>query len=173
MLALLVSGGHTELIFIKNWMKYKKIGETRDDAAGEAFDKVARMLGLPYPGGPAIAQLAMQWNNQFSNTKEQIKLPRPMISSKDYDFSFSGLKTAVLYLLRDLSKKHSSVLQNTRITQSIAHEFQEAVVDVLVKRRSPRRQCIRCVPLSWVAVLRPTRASAPNLQKKCAKKCRM
>ncbi len=134
MLALLVSGGHTELIFIKNWMKYKKIGETRDDAAGEAFDKVARMLGLPYPGGPAIAQLAMQWNNQFSNTKEQIKLPRPMISSKDYDFSFSGLKTAVLYLLRDLSKKHSSVLQNTRITQSIAHEFQEAVVDVLVKK---------------------------------------
>ncbi len=141
MLALLVSGGHTELILIKKWGSYKKIGETQDDAAGEAFDKVARMLGLSYPGGPEIARLASQHSapnpTRFavsSARRAPYPLPRPMINSKDLNFSFSGLKTAVLYLLRDLSKKHSNVLQNTEITQSIAHEFQEAVVDVLVAK---------------------------------------
>ena len=136
MLALLVSGGHTELVLIKKWGVYKKIGETQDDAAGEAFDKVARMLGLPYPGGPHIAALAAMSQNNAEQTQKnaEMRLPRPMINSKDFNFSFSGLKTAVLYLLRNLSKKHSSVLQNTRIVQSIAHEFQEAVVDVLVAK---------------------------------------
>ncbi|MEK7139751.1 MAG: tRNA (adenosine(37)-N6)-threonylcarbamoyltransferase complex transferase subunit TsaD [Patescibacteria group bacterium] len=136
MLALLVSGGHTELILIKKWGSYKKVGETQDDAAGEAFDKVARMLGLPYPGGPHIAALAAMSQNNAEQTQKnaEVILPRPMIHSGDFNFSFSGLKTAVLYLLRDLSKKHSSVLQNTRITQGIAYEFQEAVVDVLVKK---------------------------------------
>ena len=136
MLALLVSGGHTELILIKKWGQYKKIGETQDDAAGEAFDKVARMLGLPYPGGPSISALAeiAQKDAERTQKNAEMRLPRPMINSKDFNFSFSGLKTAVLYLLRNLSKKHSSVLQNTRIVQSIAYEFQEAVVDVLVKK---------------------------------------
>ncbi|MBU2109948.1 tRNA (adenosine(37)-N6)-threonylcarbamoyltransferase complex transferase subunit TsaD, partial [Patescibacteria group bacterium] len=126
MLALLVSGGHTELVLIKNWLKYKIIGQTRDDAAGEAFDKVAKMLKLPYPGGPQVAKLAEKYKIQ--NTKYKIRLPRPMINSKDYDFSFSGLKTAVLYLLRDLR------FMNKDLRIAICHEFQQAVIDVLIAK---------------------------------------
>jgi len=143
-LALLVSGGHTELVLINNWLKYKVIGQTRDDAAGEAFDKVAKMLGLPYPGGPEIAAKAAQnLKSQISNLK--INLPRPMINSKDYDFSFSGLKTAVLYLLRDLraGKFGSRIIsldardkgnQFHGLIPQICHEFQQAVIDVLIKK---------------------------------------
>ncbi len=129
-LALLVSGGHTELVLMKDWMKYKKIGQTRDDAAGEAFDKVARMLGLPYPGGPVISKLAEQFRNQLKikNEKLKITLPRPMMYSGDFDFSFSGLKTAVLYLLREIKDR------TDEITKEVAHEFENAVVDVLVHK---------------------------------------
>jgi N6-L-threonylcarbamoyladenine synthase len=143
--ALLVSGGHTELVLIKDWLKYKIIGQTRDDAAGEAFDKVAKMLGLPYPGGPQIAKLAD--NHQSPVISNQIKLPRPMINSKDYDFSFSGLKTAVLYLLRDLGAKKSGFRRIPRYGRpkenqflcddlkiAICREFQQAVIDVLVSK---------------------------------------
>ena len=91
----MVSGGHTQLILMKKIGDYKIIGETRDDAAGECFDKTARILGLPYPGGPAIATEAEKLLT--THYKLQTKLPRPMLNSKDYDFSFSGLKTAVLY----------------------------------------------------------------------------
>jgi N6-L-threonylcarbamoyladenine synthase len=166
MLSLLVSGGHTELVLVKNWMKYKKIGQTRDDAAGEAFDKVARMLGLPYPGGPEISRLArtersvyMKRENvvpgsyyktsDFSGPRTKgagavpdheksdvlsplISLPRPMIHSKDYDFSFSGLKTAVLYLIRDLKIQNLNILEDINIKQRIAREFEDAVVETLV-----------------------------------------
>ena len=139
-LALLVSGGHTELVLMRGHGKFKVIGETLDDAAGEAFDKVARLLGLPYPGGPAISALAeteipnskFQIPNKFKiqNSKFKIKLPRPMINSKDYNFSFSGLRTAVLYLIQDLIKQYSLA----KIRQPIAYEFQNAVVDVLVSK---------------------------------------
>jgi len=138
-LGLLVSGGHTELVYAKGHGKWKIIGETRDDAAGEAFDKVARILGLEYPGGPALSALAereipiskSQFSNKFQilNSKFQIKLPRPMINSDNFDFSFSGLKTAVLYLVRDLGEKRTKKLRPL-----IAKEFQDAVVDVLVKK---------------------------------------
>src|SRR3989338_7953283 len=114
-LALLVSGGHTELVLIKKWSDYKIIGQTRDDAAGECFDKTARMLELPYPGGPQIAKQAENFKKypltfrmggwarrEMEKEAFNIKLPRPMIDSKDYDFSFSGLKTATLYMLRDM-----------------------------------------------------------------------
>lgn len=156
-LALLVSGGHTELVLINNFGKYKIIGETLDDAAGEAFDKVARMLGLPYPGGPEISKLAERERKKIifrGSTQgdgprtEQIfqqkncdpikidfppfALPRPMLHSKNFDFSFSGLKTAVLYLVRDLQKEHSDILENVRIKQMIAKEFEDAVVETLV-----------------------------------------
>ncbi len=94
-LALIVSGGHTELILMKNHGQYKILGSTRDDAAGECFDKVAKLLGLPYPGGPQISKLALE-----GNTKA-IHFPRPMLDSGDYNFSFSGLKTSALYWLRD------------------------------------------------------------------------
>ncbi|OGZ93663.1 MAG: hypothetical protein A2131_00750 [Candidatus Sungbacteria bacterium GWC2_49_10] len=127
-LGLLVSGGHTELVYAKKHGKWKIIGETRDDAAGEAFDKVARILGLPYPGGPAISAIA-EMKLKVKNEKLKITLPRPMIATNDFDFSFSGLKTAVLYLARDLGKKRTKKLR-----PSIAKEFQNAVVDVLVKK---------------------------------------
>jgi len=163
MLSLLVSGGHTELVLVKDWQKYKKIGQTRDDAAGEAFDKVARMLGLPYPGGPEISKMAdIDRQNsselfkfsgprisspKYSSLKIEaqpdhkklnnslpfeITLPRPMIHSKDYDFSFSGLKTAVLYLVRDLKIKNPNILEDINIKQKIAREFEDATIETLV-----------------------------------------
>jgi N6-L-threonylcarbamoyladenine synthase len=101
-LALLISGGHTELVFLKSWLAKEKIGETQDDAVGEAFDKVARMLGLPYPGGPEISRLTEEAREKDLHL--EIKFPRPMMHSKDFNFSFSGLKTAVLYYLRNLQK---------------------------------------------------------------------
>jgi N6-L-threonylcarbamoyladenine synthase len=143
-MALLVSGGHTELVLIKDWLKYKVIGQTRDDAAGEAFDKVAKMLGLPYPGGPEVAKMAERFKFQDSSFK--ISLPRPMINSKDYDFSFSGLKTAVLYLLKDLraGKFGSRIISldvrdkgnqfPSPLIAQICAEFQQAVIDVLISK---------------------------------------
>lgn len=122
-LALIVSGGHTELVLMKKHLDYKILGETRDDAAGEAFDKVARMLGLCYPGGPEISKLAEKGNPKAVN------FPRPMINSGDFDFSFSGLKTAVLYHLRS----HDSIKFN-RARADIAASFQQSVVDVLTKK---------------------------------------
>lgn len=127
-LALLVSGGHTELILMKGYGKYKVIGETLDDAAGEAFDKVARLLGLGYPGGPEISALAEKL--KVKSLKLKVALPRPMINSKDYNFSFSGLKTAVLYFLRDHSRAAKSKIGKA----AVAKEFQDAVVDVLVQK---------------------------------------
>jgi len=122
-LSLLISGGHTELVLIKNWMEYEIVGETLDDAVGEAFDKVARILGLPYPGGPEISRLAT-----MGKENEKIKLPRPMINTPDYKFSFSGLKTAVLYLVRDLE----NITEQDK--KDIAREFQRAVGDVFVRK---------------------------------------
>lgn len=149
LLALLVSGGHTQLILVKKFGQYKIVGETRDDAAGEAFDKVARMLGLGYPGGPVIAKEAekllslhragggtiKKFINRGGAAKAvfqyNIKLPRPMLNSPDYDFSFSGLKTAVLYLVKNLKEKKSDI---KKFTPVIAVEFQQAVIDVLIKK---------------------------------------
>ena len=118
MISLIVSGGHTMLVLMNNIRDYKVLGQTVDDAAGEAFDKVAKLLKLPYPGGPEVSKLA-------EKSKTQITFPRPMINSKDYNFSFSGLKTAVLYYLRDNPKaKH----------EDICKAFQDAAVDVLVTK---------------------------------------
>ena len=125
-LALLISGGHTELVLVKDIGDYEIIGKTRDDAVGEAFDKVARMMSLPYPGGPQISKLA----DQFSGEKK-LELPRPMLHTKDYDFSFSGLKTAVLYHIQSLGETISD-----QDKQEIAHEFQNTATEVLVKKTS-------------------------------------
>ena len=129
-ISLLVSGGHTEIVLFKKIGSYKLIGQTRDDAAGEAFDKVARMIGLEYPGGPLVSKLAEQFRK--SKIISHTTLPRPMIHSKDFDFSFSGLKTAVLYLLRDLSTQNILLDENKKM--EIACEFENAVVDVLTKK---------------------------------------
>jgi len=135
-ICLVVSGGHTQLILIKNIGIYKIIGETRDDAAGECFDKTARILGLGYPGGPSIAQQAAQLKLKMKNEKLKISLPRPMINSKDYDFSFSGLKTAVLY---DFKKRPASVKTTAgkprkEYIREMAKEIQQAIIDVLIKK---------------------------------------
>jgi N6-L-threonylcarbamoyladenine synthase len=138
-IALVVSGGHTQLILIRKFGKYQIIGETRDDAAGEAFDKVAKMLNLPYPGGPAIAATAAKLKISAQDgsasggknykLKTNSSLPRPMIKSGDFDFSFSGLKTAVLYTLQKMTKA-----QIKKLTPALAAEFQQAIVDVLTTK---------------------------------------
>ena len=123
--ALLVSGGHTQLMEVGGLGLYKLLGETVDDAAGEAFDKTAKLLGLGYPGGPALSKLADEFFR--SGQPNQFKLPRPMLRSGDLNFSFSGLKTAVLTLVRK-----QPLTQQTR--GALASAFQEAVVDVLTEK---------------------------------------
>lgn len=123
-IALVISGGHTILLLMKDLAHYKKLGETRDDAVGECFDKVARLLKLPYPGGPEIEKLA-----KLGNPKA-IDFPRPMLNQKNYDFSFSGLKTSVLYHLRDTKYN----IQNTKYKTDIAASFQAAAFDALIKK---------------------------------------
>lgn len=124
-IALLISGGHTELILMREWGHYEKIGETRDDAVGEAFDKTARMLGLPYPGGPEIGKLAHEARTH--DIESSVRLPRPMLDSDNLDFSFSGLKTAVRYTVQDKTLTHNEKI-------GIAREFEEAVTTVLLKK---------------------------------------
>jgi N6-L-threonylcarbamoyladenine synthase len=121
--ALLVSGGHTLLLDVPAWGRYRLLGQTRDDAAGEAFDKVASLLELGYPGGPAVERLAASGTDRFA-------LPRPMLRD-GFDFSFSGLKTAVLHAVRagDLARDRAD----------LARSFQEAVLDVLVEKTARAR----------------------------------
>ncbi|MDB5264774.1 MAG: hypothetical protein JWN64_345 [Parcubacteria group bacterium] len=126
-LALLISGGHTELVSMPTWHSYELIGCTRDDAAGEAFDKVARMLGLPYPGGPEISRIA----HASRNSGESIHtFPRPMIKDPHCDFSFSGLKTSVMYLIKGMPE----LTQEDK--EHIARSFEDAVADVLYAKTS-------------------------------------
>ncbi|MBC8186529.1 tRNA (adenosine(37)-N6)-threonylcarbamoyltransferase complex transferase subunit TsaD [candidate division KSB1 bacterium] len=121
--SLVISGGHTQLVWVEDFGKYTIMGKTYDDAAGEAFDKVAKMLMLGYPGGPVIDKLSKDGDKKFVN------FPRALLKKKNYDFSFSGLKTSVLYYLKNLSederKKHAA---------DIAASFQAALVEVLIKK---------------------------------------
>ena len=119
--ALLVSGGHTQLLRVDAVGQYELLGETQDDAAGEAFDKTAKLLGLGYPGGPEVAKLAE------SGIPARYRLPRPMISSGDLDFSFSGLKTAVLLLVRGAKP-------DPQFHADVARAFEDAIVEVLVAK---------------------------------------
>ena len=118
-LALLVSGGHTQIIHVKQIGQYDIVGDTLDDAAGEAFDKTAQLLGLGYPGGAALSKLA-------ESGKPKYNLPKPMLHSKDFDFSFSGLKTAVLTLVKKQPELTDSIKAN------IAASFQESITEVLI-----------------------------------------
>ena len=124
-LALLISGGHTELVLMARAGTYEVLGQTRDDAVGEAFDKVARMLGLAYPGGPEISKLA---EKAPAHQKLSVPLPRPMLKSGDFDFSFSGLKTSVLYAI----KKFETLTDRDR--ELIAKDFEDSVTEVLVAK---------------------------------------
>ena len=132
LIALIVSGGHTELVLMEDHFQYEILGETQDDAAGEAFDKVAKLLGLPYPGGPQVANRADAYRQSHEAEVIQIitdKFPRPMLTADNFDFSFSGLKTAVLYAVQ---KEAPLASDSAEFTASICHAFQEAAVDVLV-----------------------------------------
>lgn len=125
-LGLMISGGHTEFVLMKEWLQYEVLGSTLDDAVGEAFDKTARLLGLPYPGGPQISRLAEAAREK--GAESPWKLPRPMIQSGDLRFSFSGLKTAVLYTVK-------AIEQMTDETKKLlALEFENAVTDVIVSK---------------------------------------
>ena len=121
-LILIVSGGHTMLVLMKNHGVYKVVGETLDDAAGEAFDKTAKLLGLGYPGGPVISKLAKQGD------PSRFDFPRPMIKSNDLNFSFSGLKTAVLYKVQELSTI------NNQLTTDLAASVEAAIVETLISK---------------------------------------
>ena len=124
--ALLVSGGHTQLMRVDGVGRYALLGETLDDAAGEAFDKSAKLLGLGYPGGPALSRMAVQGDVQ------RFTLPRPMLHSGDLDFSFSGLKTAVLTRVKEIERSGASLDEQTRA--DLAAATQAAIVDVLVSK---------------------------------------
>lgn len=161
-LCLVVSGGHTQLVYMKDHLSYEIIGQTLDDAAGEAFDKVARILNIGYPGGPAISAYAEKFRisnfefrkkNEFQNSdlkidskfppeadrpmadkiqnsKLSIHFPRPMMNNQGFNFSFSGLKTAVLYE----TKKRPSLIKDKKYVAAVCHEFQQAAIDVLVSK---------------------------------------
>lgn len=126
-ICLIVSGGHTELILMKNFEKFEKIGQTLDDAAGECFDKIAKILELGYPGGPEISYQASQVNQK--DLTLDLKLPRPMMNSNDFNFSFSGLKTAVLYKTQKMSKQE--IKKNL---PEICNQAQQAIIDVLISK---------------------------------------
>lgn len=121
-IALVVSGGHTDLVLIKNHQQIQWLGGTRDDAAGEAFDKIGRLLNFPYPAGPTIEQKAKKGNTQ------SINLPRPLIGSDDYDFSFSGLKTAAAREIQKIEKRDDKTINN------ICASLQQSIIDVLIKK---------------------------------------
>ena len=133
-LALLVSGGHTQIIAVRGVGNYKVLGETLDDAAGEAFDKTAKLLGLAYPGGPLLSKLAEDGD------PTRFALPRPMLKSRDLDMSFSGLKTAVLTLRKQVVDTDGNIEEQTR--KDICRAFQEAIVEVLTtKSLAALQQC--------------------------------
>ena len=133
---LVISGGHTSLYLVNDWTNIKRLGSTIDDAVGEAYDKVSAILGLGYPGGPVIDQLAA------GGDANAIRFPRTMLSRESLDFSFSGLKTAVLYHVRGVPGKNDRGVELTdRTRRDIAASFQAACIDVIVKKldRAARR----------------------------------
>ena len=157
LLALVVSGGHTELIYMEEHGKFTVVGETRDDAAGEAYDKVARALGLPYPGGPHIDRLAHEG-------EPLIDLPRAWLEEGSYDFSFSGLKSAVLNALHNAKQRGEEI-----DAKQMAASFQESVVDVLVTKtvQAAKQYHVRQVLLAGgVAANRGLRSALQENMKK-------
>ncbi|OGY84636.1 MAG: tRNA (adenosine(37)-N6)-threonylcarbamoyltransferase complex transferase subunit TsaD [Candidatus Kerfeldbacteria bacterium RIFCSPHIGHO2_12_FULL_48_17] len=154
-LALVVSGGHTEIIFLPRSGQYTLVGRTRDDAAGEAFDKIAKLLGLEYPGGPIISRLA-----KTGAPRADLQLPRPMLDSGDFDFSFSGLKTAVYYALK---KQRANTPQ---AVADMARATEEAIVDVLVQKtkKAAQKYKVKTILLAGgVAANQHLRASLENM----------
>ncbi|MDI6803377.1 MAG: tRNA (adenosine(37)-N6)-threonylcarbamoyltransferase complex transferase subunit TsaD [Bacteroidota bacterium] len=130
-ICLIVSGGHTQLVFVREPFNHELLGETLDDAAGEAYDKVAKMLGLGFPGGPQLDKLAQSGNNNF------VKFPRSYLSEDSFEFSFSGIKTSVLYWLKNRGYypiNENSKKLDAQLLSDLCASFQAAVVDVLVEK---------------------------------------
>lgn len=150
-LALIISGGHTLLLRVDGPGRYEKLGSTRDDAAGEAYDKVGKMLGLPYPGGPEIERIAHEGD------PEAFAFPRSMLHDPHDDFSFSGLKTAVLYTLQSLGNP-AEVILDRKMVANLSASFQQAVIEILVGKtlRAARRGGFRLVALSGGVSLNQT-----------------
>lgn len=157
--SLVVSGGHTLLVLVMEEGKHRVLGATVDDAAGECFDKAARLIGLPYPGGPALERLAVEGN------PAAFQFPRPMLSDPGDDFSFSGLKTAVRYLLRD----HPDLVTDPGRVRDLCAAVQAAIVDVLVTKtvRAAARMKVRCVTASGGVTC--NRAVRSGLEAACRK----
>jgi N6-L-threonylcarbamoyladenine synthase len=139
-ISLIASGGHTMLVFVESELKYRVLGGTIDDAAGECFDKTGKMMGLAYPAGPIIDKLATEGNSRA------YKFPRPLLFEKNDDFSFSGLKTSVRYFIRD----HPEVLQDRRALADLCASVQQAIVDVLGFKtfRAAERLGVKCMTVS-------------------------
>ena len=156
-LSLIVSGGHTLLVHVESELKHRVLGSTIDDAAGECFDKVGKMLGLPYPAGPEIDRLAEKGD------PKAFDFPRPLVDDPGDDFSFSGLKTSVRYFLRD----HPALLDDTQKIRDLCASVQAAIVDVLVTKtiRAAKRTGVRCVTASGGVTC--NRALRAGLQQTC------
>jgi len=191
-LSLLVSGGHTELVLVKRWMNYEIIGQTLDDAVGEAFDKVARMLGLPYPGGPQISKLAekqreilclrsiaqadepsianFQQKIMCAEQVQNLSLPRPMLHSKNLDFSFSGLKTAVLYLIRDIGPIEKL---SEKTKAQIAFEFENAAIECLVHKTAKAIEKYKIKTLIVAGGVSANKYLKKEMEKKTRKKIKL
>ncbi|MGB7749743.1 MAG: tRNA (adenosine(37)-N6)-threonylcarbamoyltransferase complex transferase subunit TsaD [Verrucomicrobiia bacterium] len=139
-ISLIVSGGHTMLVKVESELKHRVLGSTVDDAAGECFDKIGKLMGLPYPAGPEIDRLAEPGNPKAYD------FPRPLMNDSGDDFSFSGLKTSVRYFLRD----HPGILDDAQRVRDLCASIQAAIVEVLVKKtiRAAKRNHIRCVTAS-------------------------
>lgn len=155
---LVASGGHSHLVSVKDYGRYEIIGRTRDDAAGEAFDKVARAIGLGYPGGPKIDMLAKQGN------PEAVIFPRAKVADNEYDFSFSGLKSAVLNYLNGCRMKGEEICQ-----ADVAASFQKAVVDVLTEHSLNAVKCFGYNKLAIAGGVAANSSLRGALQEKCAK----
>jgi N6-L-threonylcarbamoyladenine synthase len=155
--SLIVSGGHTMLVHVRSELEHTLLGTTVDDAAGECFDKTAKLLGLPYPGGPEIDRLA-----EFGNPKAH-EFPRPMIKDAHDDFSFSGLKTSVRYFLRD----HPDAMASNQAIRDVCASVQSSIVDVLVQKtvRAARRLGVKCITASGGVTC--NRALRMELQRAC------
>lgn len=154
-LSIIVSGGHTMFLLMKDYKNYKVIGQTVDDAAGEAFDKVARLLKLPYPGGPEISKLA-----QLGKT--DLAFPRPMLHEPNFNFSFAGLKTAVLYYIDKLKKPLAK-----QIKADIAMSFENAVVDVITQKALRAAQKYNCQTITLAGGVAANRALRESLAQMC------
>jgi N6-L-threonylcarbamoyladenine synthase len=157
-ICLVASGGHTHLVYVKDYGEYEILGKTRDDAAGEAFDKVARAIGLGYPGGPLIDEAAKKGN------KGAIKFPRVVIDDDTLDFSFSGLKSAVLNYIHNSRQKDEEIS-----VEDVAASFQEAVVEVLVMKTIKAAKRKNCSTIALAGGVASNSSLRKMLQEECLK----